>query len=51
MPHIHSEAKTLNRTSQTVIVNLAISLKNSNKDLNTSLYFDAGHNADYDPEE
>jgi hypothetical protein len=37
-------------TSQTVIVNLALSLENANRNVNTSLYWDAGHGADKDPE-
>jgi hypothetical protein len=40
-----------NHTSQTVITNLAISLENRNKDVNTWLYWDAGHGADQDPED
>jgi hypothetical protein len=40
-----------NHTSQTVITNLAISLENRNKDVNTWLYWDAGHGADEDPED
>jgi hypothetical protein len=40
-----------NHTSQTVIVNLATSLENRNKDVNTWLYWDAGHGADEDPED
>ncbi len=40
-----------NHTSQTVIVNLATSLENRKKDVNTWLYWDAGHGADEDPEE
>ena len=38
-------------TSQTVIANLATSLENRNKVVNTSLYWDAGHGADQDAEE
>ena len=37
-------------TSQTVITNLAISLENLNKEVNTWLYWDAGHGANEDPE-
>jgi hypothetical protein len=40
-----------NHTSQTVITNLATSLENRNKVVNTSLYWDAGHGADQDPED
>jgi hypothetical protein len=40
-----------NHTSQTVIANLATSLENRNKDVNTRLYWDAGHGADEDPED
>ena len=40
-----------NNTALTVITNLAISLANSGQDVNTSLYWDAGHGADEDPEE
>jgi hypothetical protein len=40
-----------NHTSQTVIINLATSLENRNKDVNTWLYWDAGHGADQDPED
>ncbi len=40
-----------NHTSQTVIANLAISLENWNKAVNTFLYWDAGHGADQDPED
>jgi hypothetical protein len=39
-----------NHTSQTVIANLAASLENRKKDVNTWLYWDAGHGADEDPE-
>jgi hypothetical protein len=39
-----------NHTSQTVIANLATSLENRKKDVNTWLYWDAGHGADEDPE-
>ncbi|HTY35602.1 MAG TPA: subtype B tannase [Bacteroidota bacterium] len=40
-----------NHTSQTVIINLATSLENQNKEVNTSLYWDAGHGANEDPED
>jgi hypothetical protein len=40
-----------NHTSQTVLINLAASLENRNKDVNTRLYWDAGHGADEDPED
>jgi len=40
-----------NHTSQTVITNLATSLENRNKDVNTWLYWDAGHGVDQDPED
>jgi hypothetical protein len=40
-----------NHTSQTVITNLATSLENRNKNVNTWLYWDTGHGADQDPEE
>lgn len=40
-----------NHTSQTVITNLATSLENRNRDVNTWLYWDAGHGADEDPED
>ena len=40
-----------NHTSQTVIANLATSLENQNKNVNTFLYWDAGHGADQDAEE
>jgi hypothetical protein len=40
-----------NHTSQTVIANLATSLENRNKDVNTWLYWDAKHGADEDPED
>jgi hypothetical protein len=40
-----------NHTSQTVIANLATSLENRKKFVNTSLYWDAGHGADQDPED
>jgi hypothetical protein len=39
-----------NHTSQTVIANLATSLENQGNDVNTFLYWDAGHGADQDPE-
>jgi len=39
-----------NHTSQTVIANLATSLENHGKDVNTFLYWDAGHGADEDAE-
>jgi hypothetical protein len=38
-------------TSQTVIVNLTASLENRKKDVNTFLYWDAGHGADEDAED
>jgi hypothetical protein len=38
-------------TSQTVMANLATSLENQGKDVNSFLYWDAGHGADYDPED
>jgi dienelactone hydrolase len=40
-----------NHTSLTVIINLASSLENLKKDVNTWLYWDAGHGADEDPED
>jgi hypothetical protein len=40
-----------NHTSQTVIANLATSLENRNKAVNTFLYWDAKHGADEDPED
>lgn len=40
-----------NHTSQTVIINLATSLENRDKDVNTWLYWDAGHGANEDGEE
>jgi predicted peptidase len=40
-----------NHTSQTVIANLATSLENRNKEVNTRLYWDAGHGANEDPED
>lgn len=39
-----------NHTSQTVMVNLATSLENLNKEVNTWVYWDGGHRADDDPE-
>jgi len=39
-----------NHTSQTVIVNLATSLENRNREVNALLYWDAMHGADEDPE-
>jgi len=39
-----------NHTSQTVMVNLATSLENLDKDVNASVFWDGGHCADYDPE-
>ncbi len=39
-----------NHTSQTVITNLATSLENRKKNVNTWLYWDAGHGADEHPE-
>jgi hypothetical protein len=38
-------------TSLPVIINLAASLENRNKDVNALLYWDAGHGADQDPED
>ena len=38
-------------TSQTVIVNLATSLENQKRNVNTFLYWDAGHGADQDAED
>jgi len=38
-------------TSQTVMANLATSLENQQKNVNTRLYWDAGHGADEDPED
>jgi hypothetical protein len=38
-------------TSQTIIINLATSLENRNKEVNTRLYWDAGHGVDEDPED
>ena len=38
-------------TSQTVMANLATSLENQARDVNSFLYWDAGHGADQDPEE
>jgi len=40
-----------NHTSQTVIANLAASLENQGREVNTFLYWDAGHGADQDAEE
>jgi hypothetical protein len=40
-----------NHTSQTVIANLAVSLENRKKEVNTLLYWDAGHGANEDPED
>jgi BD-FAE len=40
-----------NHTSISVIANLATSLENRNKDVNTLLYWDAGHGADEDAED
>ena len=40
-----------NHTSQTVIANLAVSLENYKKNVNTFLYWDEGHGADQDAEE
>jgi hypothetical protein len=40
-----------NHTSQTVIANLAASLENRSKEVNTFLYWDAGHGADQDAED
>jgi hypothetical protein len=40
-----------NHTSQTVIANLATSLENQGNEVNTFLYWDAGHGADQDPED
>jgi hypothetical protein len=40
-----------NHTSQTVMGNLAASLENRNKEVNSLLYWDAGHGADQDAEE
>lgn len=39
-----------NHTSQTVMVNLATSLENLNKQVNAWVFWDGGHCADYDPE-
>ena len=38
-------------TSQTVLSNLALSLEGNRKEVNMSLYWDAGHGADQDPED
>jgi acetyl esterase/lipase len=40
-----------NHTSLTVVGNLAASLENRNQDVNTLLYWDAGHGADEDAED
>jgi hypothetical protein len=40
-----------NHTSQSVIANLATILENHGKDVNTFLYWDAGHGADQDTED
>jgi hypothetical protein len=40
-----------NHTSLTVITNLAVSLENRKKKVNTWLYWDGGHGADEDPED
>ncbi len=39
-----------NHTSQTVMVNLATSLENLNKEVNAWVYWEGGHCADDDPE-
>ena len=39
-----------NHTSQTVMVNLATSLVNLNKEVNAWVYWEGGHCADDDPE-
>jgi acetyl esterase/lipase len=39
-----------NHTSQTVMINLATKLQNTNKEVNTWLFWDGGHCADDDPE-
>ena len=39
-----------NHTSQTVMINLAASLENLNKEVNSWVFWDGGHCADYDPE-
>ncbi len=39
-----------NHTSQTVMINLATSLENQNKKVNTWLFWDGGHCADDDPD-
>ncbi|MCE5345740.1 MAG: alpha/beta hydrolase [Bacteroidales bacterium] len=39
-----------NHTSQTVMINLATALENNNKNVNTELFWDGGHCADFDPE-
>ncbi|MFC6191513.1 subtype B tannase [Dyadobacter subterraneus] len=38
-------------TSQTVMANLAACLENNQKEVDSALYWDAGHGADQDPEE
>lgn len=40
-----------NHTSQTVMINLAASLQNLNKEVNSWVFWDGGHCADYEPEE
>ena len=40
-----------NHTSQTVLANLAASLENRDKKVNTKLYWDAGHGSDEDAED
>ena len=37
-------------TSLSVIINLALNLENAGKEVDTALYWDAGHGADEDPE-
>ncbi|MFZ2339952.1 MAG: subtype B tannase [Bacteroidales bacterium] len=39
-----------NHTSQTIMVNLATRLENLGKNVNTLVFWDGGHCADYDPE-
>jgi hypothetical protein len=39
-----------NHTSQSIMINLATKLQNSNKDVNAWLFWDGGHCADYDPD-
>ncbi|UCG88192.1 MAG: Tat pathway signal sequence domain protein [Gemmatimonadota bacterium] len=39
-----------NHNSQTVMVNLATTLENRNKEVNAWVFWDGGHCADYDPE-